>query len=104
MRMPMRRGRGDASGAATGLALGRQRDHRRGDAGNGAHGGFGLRAHAFPGAGLRGVDIDGEEHLAVGDRDRRQHVGIGQGDAARRGHLPKGIENLLLRHAHSRIS
>src|SRR6266436_3903141 len=46
-----------------------------------------------------GVDIDREEHLAVGDRDRRQHIGVGQGDAAGRGHLGQGIENLLLRYA-----
>ena len=30
----------------------------------------------------------------------RQHVGVGQGDAARRHHLGQRIENLLLRHAH----
>ena len=57
---------GGGGGAATArLAFGGQRDHGGGDAGNGAHGGFGLRAHALPGAGLGGIDIDGEEHLAV---------------------------------------
>src|ERR1700724_1235265 len=58
-------GRGRRGGA--GLAFGGQRDHGGGDAGNGAHGGFSLRAHAFPSAGLGGVDIDREKHLAVGD-------------------------------------
>jgi hypothetical protein len=71
-----------------------------GDAGNGAHGSFRLGANAFPGAGLGGIDIDREKHLAVGDRYRRQHIGIGQGDTARRRHLGQRIENLLLRYAH----
>ena len=85
----------------TGLAFGGQRDHGDGDAGNGAHRGFRLGANTFPGAGLGGIDIDREKHLAVVDRYRRQHIGIGQGDAARRRHLGQTIENLLLRHAHS---
>ena len=48
---------------------------------------LGLRAHVFPGARLMGIDIDREEDLAVGDRDRRQHIRFRQGDAARRLHL-----------------
>ena len=67
-----------------GLAFGRQRDHRGGDAGNGAHRGFGLGAGAFPGPRLGGIDIDREKHLAVADRDRRQRAGMGQRNAARR--------------------
>ena len=99
MRMPMRR-RSWRRRRRSGLALGGQRDHRRGDARDRPHGGFRLRAHVFPCAGFRGIDIDREEHLAVGDRDRRQHVGVGQGDAARRRHLREAIKNLLLRYAH----
>ena len=87
-----------------GLALGRQRDHRSRDAGDRPHRRFGLRAYAFPGAGLGRVDVDREEHLAVSDRDRRQHVGIGQRHATGRSHPAEGIQNLLLRNAHSRIS
>src|SRR6202035_286150 len=82
------------------LALRGQRDHGDGDAGNGAHRGLGLRPHALPGAGLGSVDIDREEHLAVADRDRRQNIGIGQGDSARRRHPGQRVENLLLRYAH----
>ena len=94
--------RGDAAAARrrrARLAFGGQRDHGGGDAGNRAHRRFGLGTNAFPGAGLGGIDIDREKHLAVVDRDRRQHIGVGQGDAARRHHLGQGIENLLLRHA-----
>src|SRR5665213_1220129 len=83
-----------------GLAFGRQRDHRGGDAGNGADGGFRLRPNAFPGAGFRGIDIDREEHLAVTDRNRRQHIRVGQRNAAWRHHLGQTIKNLLLRYAH----
>ncbi len=81
------------------LALGGERDHRRGDAGNGAHRSFGLRAHVFPGARLMGIDIDREEDLAVIGRDRRQHTRFRQGGAARRPHLRKRIQDLLLRDA-----
>jgi len=45
------------------LALGGQRDHGDRHAGNRAHRGFRLRAHAFPGAGFRRVDIDRKNTL-----------------------------------------
>ncbi len=75
-RVPARRGGG---GRRARLALGGQRDHRGGDAGNGAHGGFRLGARTLSQrARLRGIDIDREEHLAVSGGDRRQHIGIGR--------------------------
>src|SRR6516164_5288983 len=48
--------------------------------GDGAHGGFGFGANGFPGPRLGGIDIDREEHLAVGGADRAQHIGIGERD------------------------
>src|SRR5712672_2356376 len=45
----------------SGLALGCQRNHGYVDAGNAAHGRLGRGAHAFPGAGLGGLDIDRKE-------------------------------------------
>ena len=46
-----------------------------------------------------GIDIDGEEDLAVVDGDLRQHARFRQGHAARRPHLGKHIQDLLLRDA-----
>src|ERR1700681_4083099 len=51
---------------------------RGGDAGNGTRGRFGLRPDALPGAALGGIDIDRKKPLAVANRYRRQHIGIGQ--------------------------
>jgi len=82
--------------------------HRRSDAGKGARtAAFGLRtAPAFPRARASVASTLMEKNtLAVGDRDRRQHVGIGQG--ARHGARPTRLResrNLLLCNAHSRIS
>jgi hypothetical protein len=73
------------------LALRGERDHGRGDARQRAHRAFGLRAHVFPGARLDCIDVDGEEHFAVIDRDGGQHIGIGQRNPARRFHLREGI-------------
>src|SRR5258707_1536512 len=94
LRAPRRRRR------RTRLAFGGERDHGDGDAGNSPHRRFGFGPNAFPGAGLGGIDVDREKYLAVADRYRRQNLGIGQGNAARRHHPGQPIENLLLRNAH----
>ena len=90
-----------AAGCGAGLALGGQRHHHGGDAGNGAHGGLGLGPDGFPGPRLGGIDVDREEHLAVGRADRTQHIGIGERDPAGRLDPGEAVENLLLRHAQS---
>lgn len=83
----------------TWLPLCRQCDHRASDTRNGAHGRFRLRPHALPGAGLGGIHIDGEHHLAVRDGDFGQHICVHQRHATRRRHLGEAIQNLLFRNA-----
>src|SRR6185503_7522249 len=46
--------------------------------------GLGLGPDGFPGSRLGGIDIDREEHLALGRADRAQHIGIGARDPAGR--------------------
>ncbi len=93
-----------SSRSRAGPALGRQRHHHRGDAGNGAHRLLRPRPDVFPDPRLGRLDVDREEHLAVVRGDLRQHLGDAERHPARGRDFAEAVENLLFGDAQNDIS
>ena len=77
-------------------AFGGERDHDRLDPRQRAHRGLGALAHALPLLHVRGIDGEGEEHLAVGDEDVGKLPGRGERRAVGAWHGGERGQNLVL--------